>query len=129
MTSGPRLASQSSAAMFQLLSRMLRMLVLLALFPGGAMSHELGAGIEMKSGSAFTHGVNAADDPSHGHSYGCSACVDQNSPCCMLGHCLVGLPALVEALVADSTGHPTSQPVEVLIQSLVDVPFRPPAVM
>jgi hypothetical protein len=107
--------------------RTLRLLAIVALLIGSATSLHAVAGEGVIEGANSVHAQhrNVSDETTP------NACQDfcqQSSPCCVMGHCLVGI------MILESDGLPSlCRPVlnalqfSTLIGGLAVVPYRPPA--
>jgi hypothetical protein len=87
----------------------------------------MASGVELRG--AMMHSVHSIEDAPPPEARMSTDCHFGGSPCCALGQCLLGIVVAGEAsFPAQPRLRPSPQPASVLSGSLVDAPFRPPAV-
>jgi hypothetical protein len=126
---GTNLGLPSWAGMSRALVRSLQLLLLVALFLGGTTSHEVAMAGGMGPHADAPHMVHSMDHGAPHDACNGSSCELDSAPCCVMGQCLLGIFVAGDAsFFGQPRLRPRPQPVPVLIGSLVDVAFRPPAV-
>ena len=111
-----------------LLTRALRLLVLLALFMGGAASHEVAMAGGMHDGHAVVDGHAGLTHHGLDDTCGVTDCEQPGPPCCVMGQCLLGITTAAD-LHFGIAGLPKPDALLTpgLVASIVLTPFRPPA--
>lgn len=114
--------------MLATLAHVLRLLAILTVLVGGVAIHDV-AMAEGTSGATQgipIHHLAVSGEPAHGH---CTGFCEQSSPCCLLGHCLLGI------MLPDDNGSASPRGLELssarisslLTGRLAAAPYRPPA--